>query len=167
MLAVASNSDAQQNEVPLAENADVIERLLLILRDTKVSLKTDAEYTQLFEMVGKYDVLHVSNYLALAARRSLKKHELSPLAAFIIAANLDDQELAALSIARFTMKSGPAWWILEDVKRIPIPYFLRLTQACDGYPKGSWCPHSGGHYMVPKAVDWRRVAEHFELLVSS
>jgi hypothetical protein len=68
MLAVASNSDAQQNEVPLAENADVIERLLLILRDAKVSLKTDAEFTQLFEMVRKYDIPHVSNYLALEAR---------------------------------------------------------------------------------------------------
>jgi hypothetical protein len=65
------------------------------------------------------------------------------------------------------MKFGPAWWILEDVKRIPIPYFLSLIRAYDNYTKASWCPHSGGHHIVPKAVDWSCVAEQFGLLVSS
>jgi hypothetical protein len=146
------------SEVPNEESNGTIRNLLHILYGRDIRVLTIDEMENLLNVADKYDILRVTEYIALKCHTLLQNNfggeSSAAFKILCLAARLDDEALAKAAVPHLTSPS-PLTWNLRDVTRLGLRYYLGVIHAwhaiCLIQPPGSQI-----------SLDWARAAYHFK-----
>jgi hypothetical protein len=146
------------SEVPIEESNGTNRNLLRILYGRDIPVLTIDEMENLLNVADKYDILRVTEYIALKCYTLLHNNFCGEASAafkiLCLAARLDDPVLAKAAVPHLTSRC-PLTWNLKDVTRLGLRYYLGVIHAWQAM-------HPGASSYVEES-EWERASHHFKI----